>query len=145
MPSSGSMQRPETKARARALQLLYAWELSGAPSIESVVTRLALSYGRAPGGGGYDRAADLAAKAVAGLPEFDRRIADAAEHWRLDRVGVIERNILRLALAELDEASTPARVVIDEAVKLAHWFAGARAPAFINGVLDAVARETGAL
>ena len=143
MPSSGSWQRPETTARARALQLLYAWELSGAPTIESVVTRLAVSYGRAPRG--YDRAADLAAKAVAGLPEFDRRIADAAEHWRLDRVGVIERNILRLALAELDEASTPARVVIDEAVKLAHWFAGARAPAFINGVLDTVARETGAL
>jgi N utilization substance protein B len=143
MPSSGSMQRPETKARARALQLLYAWDLSGAPTIESVVTRLAVIYGRAPRG--YDRGADLAAKAVAGLPEFDRRIGDAAEHWRLDRVGVIERNILRLALAELDEASTPARVVIDEAVKLAHWFAGARAPAFINGVLDAVARETGAL
>ena len=57
----------------------------------------------------------------------------------------MERNILRLALAELDEAATPSRVVIDEAVKLAHWFAGARAPAFINGVLDAVARETGAL
>jgi transcription antitermination protein NusB len=137
------MQRPETKARARALQLLYAWETSGAPTIESVVARVAAIYGRAPRG--YDRGADLAAKAVAGLPEFDRRIADAAEHWRLDRVGVIERNILRLALAELDEASTPARVVIDEAVKLAHWFAGARAPAFINGILDAVARETGAL
>ena len=137
------MQRPETKARARALQLLYAWETSGAPTIESVVGRVAAIYGRAPRG--YDRGADLAAKAVAGLPEFDRRIADAAEHWRLDRVGVIERNILRLALAELDEASTPARVVIDEAVKLAHWFAGARAPAFINGILDAVARETGAL
>jgi N utilization substance protein B len=137
------MQRPETKARARALQLLYAWELSGKPTIETVVARVAVSYGRAPSG--YDRGADLAAKAVAGLPELDRRIADAAEHWRLERVGVIERNILRLALAELDEASTPARVVIDEAVKLAHWFAGARAPAFINGVLDAVARETGAL
>ena len=139
------MQRPETKARARALQLLYAWELSGggATTIESVVARVAAIYGRAPRG--YDRGADLAARAVAGLPEFDRRIADAAEHWRLDRVGVIERNILRLALAELDEASTPARVVIDEAVKLAHWFAGARAPAFVNGVLDAVARETGAL
>lgn len=137
------MQRPETKARARALQLLYAWELSDAPTIESVVARVGAIYGRVPRG--YDRGADLAAKAVAGLPEFDRRIADAAEHWRLDRVGVIERNILRLALAELDEASTPARVVIDEAVKLAHWFAGARAPAFVNGVLDAVARETGAL
>jgi len=139
------VQRPETKARARALQLLYAWEMCGPPepSIEAVVARVAAIYGRAPRG--YDRGADLAAKAVAGRPEFDRRIADAAEHWRLERVGVIERNILRLALAELDEASTPSRVVIDEAVKLAHWFAGARAPAFINGVPDAVARETGAL
>jgi transcription antitermination protein NusB len=139
------VQRPETKARARALQLLYAWELSAGPrpTIETVVARVAVIYGRAPRG--YDRGADLAAKAIAGLPEFDRRIADAAEHWRLERVGVIERNILRLALAELDEASTPSRVVIDEAVKLAHWFAGARAPAFINGVLDAIAHETGAL
>ena len=137
------MQRPETKARARALQLLYAWDLSGGPTIESVVARVATIYGRAPRG--YDRGADLAAKAVAGLPEFDRRIADAAEHWRLERVAVVERNILRLALAELDEASTPPRVAIDEAVKLAHWFAGARAPGFINGVLDAIAHETGAL
>ena len=137
------MQRPETKARARALQLLYAWELSGEPTIETVVARVARMYGGAPTG--YDRGADLAAKAVAGRPEFDARIAAAAEHWRLERVGVIERNILRLALAELEEASTPSRVVIDEAVKLAYWFAGARAPAFINGVLDAVARETGAL
>lgn len=137
------MQRPETKARARALQLLYAWDLSRAPSIEAVVARVAAIYGRAPRG--YDRGADLAAKAVAGLPELDARIAAAAEHWRLERVGAVERNILRLALAELDEASTPARVVINEAVKLAHWFAGARAPAFINGILDTVARDTGAL
>jgi len=137
------MQRPETKARARALQLLYAWELSGATTIDSVVARVAVIYGRAPRG--YDRGAELAARAVAGLREYDARIAAAAEHWRLDRVGAIERNILRLALAELDEGSTPARVVIDEAVKLGHWFAGARAPGFINGVLDAVARETGAL
>lgn len=137
------MQRPETKARARALQLLYAWELSEASTIDAVVARVGVIYGRAPRG--YDRGADLAARAVAGLAEYDARIASAAEHWRLDRVGVIERNILRLALAELDEGSTPARVVVDEAVKLAHWFAGARAPAFINGVLDAIARETGAL
>lgn len=138
------MQRPETRARARALQLLYAWELSGEPSIEAVVARVAPMYGRAAPTG-YDRGADLAAKAVAGRPEFDRQVADAAEHWRLERVGVVERNILRLALAELAEGATPARVVIEEAVKLAHWFAGAKAPAFVNGVLDAVARESGAL
>jgi N utilization substance protein B len=137
------VQRPETKARARALQLLYAWDLSGQPSIETVVGRLAGAFGHTPEG--FDRGADLAAQAIAGQPDFDRRVADAAEHWRLERVGVVERNILRLALAELAEGATPPRVVIDEAVKLAHWFAGAKAPAFINGVLDAVARESGAL
>src|SRR5438445_6210315 len=52
---------------------------------------------------------------------------------------------LPISLAELAEGATPPRVVIDEAVKLAHWFAGAKAPAFVNGVLDAVAREFGAL
>ncbi len=137
------MQRPETRARARALQLLYAWELSGEPSIATVVARVGRLYGRAPEG--YDRGADLAAKAVAGRPDFDQRVAAAAEHWRFERVGVVERNILRLALAELAEGATPPRVVIDEAVKLAHWFAGAKAPAFVNGVLDAVARELGRL
>jgi N utilization substance protein B len=140
---SSPVQRRETKARARALQLLYAWDLSGRPSIETVVARLGAAFGRPPEG--YDRGADLAAQAVAGLPEFDARVAAAAEHWRFERVAVVERNILRLALAELAEGATPARVVIDEAVQLAHWFAGARAPGFVNGVLDAVARESGAL
>ena len=137
------VQRPETRARARALQLLYAWELSGEPSIETVIARVAVMYGRAPAA--YDRGAELAAQAVAGQADFDRRVADAAEHWRFERVGVVERNILRLALAELDEGSTPARVVVDEAVKLAHWFAGPKAPAFVNGVLDRVGRELGQL
>jgi len=76
------VQRPETKARARALQILYAWDLSGRPSIETVVGRLAAAYGHPPEG--YDRGADLAAQAIAGLPEFDTRVGDAAEHWRLE-------------------------------------------------------------
>lgn len=137
------MERPETKARARALQLLYAWELSGLPSIDAVVTRLAHAQGAAPPG--YDRGAELAARAVAGQREYDERLERASEHWRLERVGVVERNILRLAMAELDEGVTPPRVVLDEAVKLAHWFGGARSPAFVNGVLDALARESGRL
>jgi N utilization substance protein B len=99
--------------------------LSGASTIDSVVARVAVIYGRAPRG--YDRGADLAARAVAGLREYDARISSAAEHWRLERVGAIERNILRLAAREHGRGATPARVVIDEAVKLAHWFAG-RAP-----------------
>ena len=137
------MLRRETKARARALQLLYAWEMSGEPDIRAVVARIAACFEHAPPG--YERAADLAERAVAGRGEFDRRVAQAAEHWRFERVGVVERNILRLALAELAEGRTPARVVIDEAVRLAHWFAGERAPPFVNGLLDRLAREQGAL
>jgi N utilization substance protein B len=137
------VERPETKARARALQLLYSWELSGRPSIDTVVTRLARTYGRTPVG--YDRGAELAARAVAGQAEYDARLGRIAEHWRLERVGVIERNILRLAMAELDEGATPPRVVLDEAVKLAHWFGGGKSPAFVNGVLDTIARELGRL
>jgi transcription antitermination protein NusB len=137
------VERPETKARARALQLLYAWDLSGRPSIDTVVTRIARASGVPPTG--YDRGAELAARAVAGQAEYDRRLGRIAEHWRFERIGVVERNILRLAMAELDEGATPPRVVVDEAVKLAHWFAGAKAPAFVNGVLDTVARELGRL
>src|SRR5258708_33560354 len=90
---------------------------------------------------GFDRGADLAARAVAGRPEFDRQIAEAAEHWRFERVGVVERNILRLALAELDEGTTPARVVVDEAVQLAHWFAGPKGPAVEIGRASCRERE----
>jgi len=133
------VQRPETRARARALQLLYAWEVSGRPSIEAVVARVAAMYGR--WARTDDRAAELAGRAAAGAAAFDARVARAADNWRFERVGLIERNILRLALAELEEHVTPPRVVIDEAVKLAQWFAGAKAPAFVNGVLDAAARE----
>ena len=136
------MQRAETKARVRALQLLYAWDLTGRPSLKAVIARVAGIYGRAPQ---PDRGAELAAKGIAGLADFDQLVSAAAEHWRLERVGIIERNILRLALAEIAEGATPSRVVIDEAVKLAHWFAGAKAPGFVNGVLDTAARELGAL
>jgi transcription antitermination protein NusB len=137
------VQRPETRARARALQILYAWELSGEPAITAVAARVAAMHGATADG--RDRGLELATRAAAAQGEFDRQIAAAAEHWRLERGGVVERNILRVALAELAEGATPARVVIDEAVKLAHWFAGAKAPAFVNGVLDAVAREAGTL
>jgi len=137
------VQRLETKARVRALQLLYAWDLLGHPPLETVVIGLVRLFGSLPPG--FARAAMLADRAVDGCAEFDARVAQAAEHWRLERLGVIERNVLRLALAELMLGEAPPRVVIDEAVKLAHWFGGPKAPAFVNGVLDALAREAGAL
>jgi N utilization substance protein B len=76
---------------------------------------------------------------------LDGVVARAAENWRLERIGVMERNILRLAIHELEDPAVPPRVAIDEAVRLAGWFAGPRAPAFVNGVLDRVARDLGRL
>jgi len=84
---------------------------------------------------------------LASLPSIDRAAALAADNWRLSRIATVERNILRLAIHELQRANpdAPPKVIIDEAVRLAHWFGGARAPAFVNGVLDRVARELGVL
>lgn len=136
------MLRTETKSRARALQLLYAWELRGAPPIPLVAGGLSRLTGpdRA-----LDRAEELAAGVVADVASLDAEAARASEHWRLSRIAVVERNILRLAILELRRGEVPPKVAIDEAVRLAHWFGGARAPAFVNGVLDGIARATGRL
>src|SRR5260370_31586489 len=92
---SSPVQRPETKARARALQLLYAWDLSGRPSIEAVVARLATSHGAPPAG--LPRGPDLAAEARARLPEFDTRVAAPAADPRPQRRGARRKNIPRPA------------------------------------------------
>lgn len=137
------MLRPESKVRARALQLLYAWDLQGQPPMRGVADGLhAIHAGR---GRAWIRAEEVAGQVAAAVGDLDRRIAERVEHWRPGRIGAIERNVLRLALYELDQGETPPRVVIDEAIRLARWFAGAKAPAFVNGVLDGLARELGRL
>jgi N utilization substance protein B len=88
-----------------------------------------------------ERAHQLAALVAARQGEIDGRNRDAADRWRLDRLGVVDRNILRLGTAELLEGETAPRIVLDEAVRLAHWFGGPRSPAFVNGVLDRIARD----
>jgi N utilization substance protein B len=91
------------------------------------------------------RAERLAASVASGLGQLDREIEAAADNWRFERIGAVEKNILRLGLHELQQGEVPAAVAIDEAVRLAHWFAGPKAPGFINGVLDALARRLGRL
>ena len=78
--------------------------------------------------------------AAAGFEDLDRRIAAKSEHWRLDRMPAVDRNILRLAVYEMSELKTPPAVVIDEALELARQFSGDESVAFVNGVLDAVHR-----
>ncbi len=137
------MLRTETKSRARALQLLYAWEIRGSVAIP--VLALGLSRLTGPEPALLDRAEELAEGVVSEMQSLDAEAARAAENWRMSRIAVVERNILRLAILELRRGEVPPKVAIDEAVRLAHWFGGARAPGFVNGVLDNIARATGRL
>jgi N utilization substance protein B len=83
----------------------------------------------------------LVAGVRAVLADLDRRISGAAENWRLERMPVVDRNVLRIAVWELlHERSTPPAVVIDEAVEIARRYSSAASAAFVNGVLDAVRR-----
>lgn len=137
------MLRIETKSRARALQILYAWELQGAPPIPVVVSGLARLTGPEPRV--LDRAEALASEIVAEVGSLDAQAASATENWRMNRIAVVERNILRLGIHELRRGDVPPKVAIDEAVHLAHWFGDLRAPGFVNGILDGVARALGRL
>jgi transcription antitermination protein NusB len=137
------MLRLETKSRARALQILYAWELQGAPPISRVATGLARLTGPEPRI--LDRAEALAAGIVSEVVALDAQAARFSENWRMERMAVVERNILRMGIHELQLGEVPPKVAIDEAVHLAHWFGDARAPGFVNGILDGVARSLGRL
>lgn len=132
------MLREETRARARALQLLYAWETDGRPPLAGLLARVMHLTRPAPAV--QERAAELAERVVARCDALDAEIARAAEHWRLERLAAIDRNILRLGVLELVEGRVPPRVAISEALWLAHRFGGAQSAGFVNGVLDAVAR-----
>ena len=137
------MLRRETKGRARALQILYAWELQGRPPVQLAATGLARLTGPEPLT--LDYAEALATAVSAEADALDRATQAAADNWRINRLGAIERNILRLGVYELREATVPPKVAIDEAVRLAHWFGGAKSPGFVNGVLDRVAHQLGRL
>ena len=135
--------RTETRVRARALQLLYAWDTDGRPTLSGLRPGIEGITGAAPEVAG---AAGALAEAVASrVGEIDTLCARSAEHWRLDRLAVVDRNILRIAVYELLEERAPPRVAIDEALWLAHRFGGEQSPGFVNGVLDAIARSLGRL
>jgi len=137
------MLRTETKSRARALQLLYAWELLGEPPVPAVATGLSRLTGPEPRV--LDRAEALAQAVVENVEDLDAEAARASDNWRMSRMAVVERNILRLGILELRRGEVPPKVAIDEAVRLAHWFGGTRAAGFVNGVLDGVAHALGRL
>ncbi len=91
--------------------------------------------------GALEFARELVTGVVARLPELDELVSLHARNWRVSRMAVVDRNVLRLGAHELRDTETPVAVVIDEAVDLARRFGSDRSPSFVNGVLDAIAKE----
>ena len=83
----------------------------------------------------------LAVGALSHLPELDERIRSRAEHWRISRMAVVDRNVLRLAVYEFLHEPTPRTVSINEALEIARRFSTYEATQFINGILDAIKRD----
>jgi transcription antitermination protein NusB len=128
---TGEATKPVGRRRARrqALFLLYQWDLTEQP--------LASLFDGAP-----DEFAVRLAEAVAGRAQaLDERITGASEGWPADRLGTLERNILRIAVYELEEKTVPAEVAINEAVLLAKRYATEDAARLVNGILGHVRRE----
>ena len=120
------------EARKAALTLLYQWDVTGRP--------LGSLYE-----GELDEYARETAEAVAAeAEELDRRITEASNDWTADRLGAIERNVLRIAIHELDAGEVPAEVAIDEAVGLAKRFATEEAGRLVNGILGRIVAERAA-
>jgi transcription antitermination protein NusB len=88
-----------------------------------------------------DFSRDLAESVIERHEELDRRITEAADEWTADRLGALERNILRLAILELDRGDVPVEVAIDEAVTLAKRYSSEDAGRLVNGILGRIVKE----
>ena len=135
--------RVESRARARALQAIYAWDLRGMQDLDRVSSQI-----------WDDLLVTPEERRIAGLllrtlqeerSSLDKQLAEVTTNWRLERLGVIERSVLRLAAAELLRNETPPRVVIREAIRLAERYGNPDSARFVNGVIDALARKMGRL
>lgn len=129
------------KARECALQMLFAADVAEMPADEVV-----RSYWAELGEADLDATARefatrLASRTLSNLELLDERIRSRAEHWRISRMAVVDRNILRLAVYEFLYEPTPRTVAINEALEIARRFSTYEATQFINGILDAIKRD----
>jgi transcription antitermination protein NusB len=127
------------RARELVLQALYEAEFSDQPAVEIVAAQIGR---RAPSPEGADRARDLFMKTMERRDEIDGLLRSSLENWELERVSLVDRNILRFALAEvLYFPDVPSSVIIDEAIEIANRYSSEDAGRFVNGVLDRLVKK----
>jgi N utilization substance protein B len=121
------------KSREFALQILFQEDLTGSAettSWESQSDQNAREY-----------AEELFSHVIQNETVIEELISRFTQHWRLERIAAVDRNILRMAVAELLFTETPNVVVIDEAIEIARKYGSEKSPDFVNGILDAVRAE----
>lgn len=129
------------KARICALQMLFQYDIAR-PSVDELIRTYWGEFGDEAGDVAQDFSNNLTTGAIAHLDEIDELIRKRAENWRINRMAVVDRNILRLAIYEfLYESETPKTVIINEALEIARRFSTFEATQFINGILDAIKRD----
>jgi transcription antitermination protein NusB len=133
------------RSRQRALQILFLWDVGKQPIRDAVAAYDEIVYSDEekvrPQRDEFLE--QLVTGTVEHVADIDRYITQHAEHWRIERMPAVDRNLLRLAVHEMMAFNTPPAVVIDEALELARKYAGEESVQFVNGVLDAVHREIG--
>ncbi|RPJ66856.1 MAG: transcription antitermination factor NusB [Acidobacteria bacterium] len=139
-------QRERRRAREAALQMLYQCDVGGLSAAEAIAAYAEIDQpGRVAPGETADFAVTLVEGTTADLAQIDPIIEASSEHWRLARMSVVDRTVLRLAVYQfLHEPDIPHPVVIDESVELARRYGGEESSRFVNGVLDAVRRKLAA-
>jgi N utilization substance protein B len=137
------VERVETRGRARALQALYAADLRDLTKLERIASHVFDDLAVDAGERAF--ASKLVATVAMHGAALDAALSEVTANWRLERLGAIERSVLRLGAAEMQRGDAPVKVVIQEAVHLAERYGTARSARFVNGVLDAYARRLGRL
>lgn len=133
-------------SRSVVLQSLFEWDFRGQKDkeVKDIIIRNVQEF--APGMGDSSFVSDLISNVLAKRPDLDKIIEKAAPDWPLDKISVVDRNVLRMGLFELlfsDREEVPAKVAINEAIELAKTFGGENSGKFVNGVLGSVYKELG--
>jgi N utilization substance protein B len=129
------------KARVCALQMLFQYDIAR-PRIDELASTYWEAFGEEMSDVPRDFSNNIALGAISHIDEIDDLIKKRAENWRIKRMAVVDRNILRLAIYEfLYETDTPKTVIINEALEIARRFSTFEATQFINGILDAIKRD----
>ena len=135
---------PRHRSREAALQILSQWDVGGGGIDQAIETFFGLQWPDTapPSDALREFAAALARETAARLDAIDPLIAETAERWRPERMPVLDRLVLRMAVCELQrDPKMPAAVVINEALELARTFSTEESVKFINGMLDAIRKK----